>query len=74
MIMGLLKSLYPKEVCARLDKLPSQKRKMFDQVNGTRQIWELFYKQPYPAWEMSRVDAVKRAEFLDKRKQYLLYP
>lgn len=73
LIMGVLKSLYPKEVAERLKKLPDRKKTMFNHVNGTSRIWNLFSKERYPGWKMIAIDLEERKAFLEKRKKYLLY-
>lgn len=73
LIMGVLKSLYPKEVMHRLKKLPLRKQVMFHHINGTSRIWELLVNDRFPGWKMASIDAKERQAFLEKRKQYLLY-
>jgi uncharacterized protein YbbC (DUF1343 family) len=73
LIMGVLKSLYPKEVASRLKKMPDQKRAMFCRINGTSRIWDLFSTEKYPGWKMASIDLEARKAFMEKRKKYLLY-
>lgn len=73
MIIGMLKSLFPKEFNKRLSQVEDKKRRMFHQVNGTDAIWDLMTVERYPAWKMVEYDKESRAQFLNKRKQYLLY-
>jgi uncharacterized protein YbbC (DUF1343 family) len=73
LIMGVLKSLYPKEVTRRLEALPEKKRKLFANVNGTTAIFDLLLKEKYAGWKMASIDQNERAAFLEKREGYLLY-
>jgi len=73
MLMGVLKSLYPKEVLRRLKALSEQKKSMFCTVNGNSVIWSLLLKEKYAGWKMVSVDQEERKLFLEKRQKYLLY-
>lgn len=73
LMMGVLKSLYPKEVDSRLKKMSDQKKNMFCRINGTPRIWDLFSTERYPGWKMASIDLEERKAFLEKRKKYLLY-
>ena len=70
-ILGLLKSLYPKEFAAALKK-SAHRAPMFHQVLGTDQIYRLLKEKSYVAWELRSFDEEKRKEFLKKRKRYLI--
>jgi uncharacterized protein YbbC (DUF1343 family) len=72
-IMGVLKSLYPKEVLQRLKNLPVKKRALFCKANGNTVIWDLLLKEKYAGWKMVSVDKEERKAFLEKRQKYLLY-
>jgi uncharacterized protein YbbC (DUF1343 family) len=72
-IMGVLKSLYPKEVLQRLKNLPVKKRALFCKANGNTVIWDLLLKEKYAGWKMVSVDKEERKAFLEKRQRYLLY-
>jgi uncharacterized protein YbbC (DUF1343 family) len=73
LMMGVLKSLYPKEVVKRLKNTPESKKKTFSRVNGTSAVLDLFLNERYPGWKMASIDLDERKAFLEKRKQYLLY-
>ncbi len=73
MLMGVLKSLYPKEVLKRLKALPEAKKSMFCTVNGNSVIWNLLLKEKYAGWKMVSVDQEERKAFLEKRQKYLIY-
>jgi uncharacterized protein YbbC (DUF1343 family) len=72
-IMGVLKSLYPREVIQRLKALPEKKRALFCKANGNTVIWDILLKEKYAGWKMVSVDKEERQAFLDKRQKYLLY-
>jgi uncharacterized protein YbbC (DUF1343 family) len=73
LILGVLKSLYPNEVQPRLKALAENKRKLFNNANGTKAIWDILFHEKYVGWKMALVDQKERAAFLEKRKKYLLY-
>ncbi len=73
MMMGVLKSLYPREVIQRLKNLPEGKRALFCKANGNTLIWDILVKEKYAGWKMVSVDKEERQAFLEKRQKYLLY-
>lgn len=72
MIIGLLKSLYPKQFKEALAKT-KQSRELFNKVNGTERPLKLMETNPYPGWSLREIDQKERTHFLAKRKQYLIY-
>lgn len=73
LILGILKTLYPKEVADRLAKLKDSQRSMFNKVNGNDKIFQLLMETKCVAWQLASIDQEERKLFLKKRKQYLLY-
>lgn len=74
LLLGLLKSLYPEEIAKRLDRL-AQDKDLFCKANGTSFVYDMFLKDPYPAWKLIGFQKEERALFLETRKKYLLqYP
>ncbi len=73
LIIGVLKSLYPREVMHRLQGLSDKKRATFCHVNGTPAIWDILFHEKFAGWKMASVDQEERLAFLEKRKKYLLY-
>lgn len=73
LMMGVLKTLYPKEVNKRLKNTSDSKKVTFSHVNGTSATLDLFINEQYPGWKMASIDLDERKAFLEKRKQYLLY-
>ncbi len=71
MIIGMLKTLYPKIFDQKLSALPSLRKELFCKVNGNTEILELLQKERFPAWKCMNFDEQKRKEFETKRKQYL---
>jgi uncharacterized protein YbbC (DUF1343 family) len=72
LLLGMLKSLYPQEVLAHLEKNNMQK-KLFCMANGNEEIYSLMKTEKYPAWKMISYDKENRGKFLERRKKYLLY-
>ncbi len=73
LIMGVLKTIYPKQVLKRLQGLSENKKTMFANVNGNKTVLETLLKERYAAWKLAGIDQEERAAFLEKRKKYLLY-
>lgn len=73
MLIGVLKSLYPVPFRSQLDQLTDLDKSLFSKVNGTDQILSIIQKEQYIAWKLVAFGKEERAEFLDKRKRYLLY-
>lgn len=74
LILGMLKSLYPKEFLSRVAG-SKNKKDLFCKANGTSAIYEMLSQEKYPAWKMIEFQSAERKNFLEKRKRYLLaYP
>jgi len=70
-ILGILKSLYPKKFKEALEESKSREA-MFAKVNGTDAIYNILKEKPYIAWELRSFHQKEREAFLTKRNQYLL--
>jgi uncharacterized protein YbbC (DUF1343 family) len=70
LLLGLLKSLYPKEFEKRLT---GGGKDLFCKANGTEAVYEILLKEKYPAWKLIELHKTERQAFLEKRKKYLLY-
>ena len=73
MIIGLLKSLYPKQFIDRLKRLEPEKKKSFCKANGNEYMLEILSSEEYVAWKLIGYQQEDRQNFLTKRKAYLLY-
>ncbi len=71
MLMGMLKSLYPKEFSTRL--LESKNKDLFCKANGTEAVYDILVNEKYPAWKLISLHKEEREAFLEVRKNYLLY-
>ncbi len=72
LILGILKSLYPKEFA---QKFSSSRKELFCKANGTEEIYKILMEEKYPAWKLIEFQKKDRESFLAKRKKYLLpYP
>lgn len=71
LILGMLKSLYPKEFMKQL--VDSPKKDLFCKANGTEKVYEILVKEKYPAWKLIELNKTERDAFLEIRKKYLLY-
>ncbi len=73
MLIGILKSLYPKQFQAKLEQLTKLQKSLFCKVNGNADVLEMIEKEKYVAWKLIGYDKEERKNFLEKRKKYLLY-
>lgn len=74
LILGLMKSLYPREFSQRIDT-DAAKMKLFCQANGSDAIYSILMNEKFPAWKLIEFQKEERNEFLVTRKKYLLdYP
>lgn len=73
LLIGVLKSLYPKKVISFLESLSNAKRRTFCIVNGNNEILDMIANEKYVAWKMIKFDEDERADFLKKRLEYLIY-
>jgi uncharacterized protein YbbC (DUF1343 family) len=70
LILGLLKSLYPKQF---LEKISNGSKDLFCKANGTECIYDILIHEKYPAWKLIEFQKEEREKFLETRKKYLLY-
>jgi uncharacterized protein YbbC (DUF1343 family) len=73
LIMGMLKSLYPKEIEKKLAAITPLKKSMFCKVNGNEEMFTLLLNEKFVAWKLIQFDENQRKEFLSLRQKYLLY-
>ena len=73
MIIGMLKSLYPKVFNETLSKIPKLRKDLFCQVNGNKEMLEFLLKERFPAWKCMSFQQKERHNYIEKRKKYLLY-
>ncbi len=73
LLLGMLKSLYPKEFEERLKDLSPGRAKFFSQVNGNEDFIDWLKNEKYVAWKFMEYQKEEREAFLKKREKYLLY-
>ncbi len=73
LIIGMLKTLYPKQVSAKLASLSQAKKKSFCKVCGNQEMLELLLSDKYVAWKLIPFQQKEREEFLVLRAKYLIY-
>jgi len=71
LILGIMKSLYPKEFMTRLNK--TGPKDLFCKANGTDLVYQILSEEKYPAWKLIDLQKAEREAFLELRKKYLLY-
>ncbi len=72
-LLGLLKSLYPKEIQKYFHDLSAEKKRQFCRVNGNAEILQMIEKEKYVVWKMIHFEQKERECFVEKRKNFLLY-
>ena len=73
LLLGVLKSMYPKQVGEALNKLDSVRKNHFCKACGNEDMLDLLIKEKYIAWKLIQFEKTERELFLAKRKKYLLY-
>lgn len=71
LILGLMKSLYPKEFMQRMGK--TGPKELFNKANGTELVYQILHDEKYPAWKLIDLQKAEREAFVENRKKYLLY-
>ncbi len=73
MLIGVLKSLYPKHVEAAIKNLKKTEKEIFCKANGNSKMLDLIEKEQYVAWLLIGYQAAQRQKYLSVRSKYLLY-
>lgn len=73
LLLGVLKTLYPKHTEEKLRSLSSDKKEMFCRLNGNKEMLDILLNEKYVAWKMIQMQEKERKAFLKKRQKYLLY-
>lgn len=71
LILGTLKSLYPKQFDDAVGKSGSRKE-MFNKVNGTEEVYRLISEEKFVVWKLRSLHQKERDDFLQQRKKYLI--
>jgi uncharacterized protein YbbC (DUF1343 family) len=72
-MMGIIKSLYPKQFNEAIGSLKGPEKESFYKVCGTEEVLETLKTEKFPAWKLLTKYAKDRQSFLEKRAPYLLY-
>jgi uncharacterized protein YbbC (DUF1343 family) len=73
MLIGMLKTLYPKQMLAKLNILNQEKKNLFCKASGNETMLALIFKEKYVAWKLILYQKEERERFYEERKKYLLY-
>jgi len=73
MILGILKTLYPKEVDKQIEALSSSKKDLFCKASGNDEMLAILKRERYSAWKLILFQKEEREQFIQLRKKYLLY-
>ena len=74
LMMGVLKTLYPKQMQERLAAVSQSKKDLFCKANGNEEMFSLLCNEKYVAWKLILYQKDEREAFKLARKKYLLYP
>ena len=70
-LLGILKSLYPKEFSKKISEISAAKKRLFCLASGSDKIFSMLEKEQYVLWKLLELDQDKKAAFLKKRSKYL---
>ncbi|MES2345503.1 MAG: DUF1343 domain-containing protein [Chlamydiota bacterium] len=73
LILGVLKTLYPKQFEEALAKITSSQKELFCKASGNAAMLDWIEKEKYIAWKLIQYQHNDKEAYLVKRKQYLLY-
>jgi uncharacterized protein YbbC (DUF1343 family) len=73
LLIGMLKTLYPKQVNSRLSGLSAAKKKSFCKVCGNQEMLDLLLTDKYVTWKLIPFQQPEREAFLKTREKYLIY-
>lgn len=72
LILGSLKTLYPKEFKKAFDSHPPERLAMIHKVNGTEAIYQILKDEKYVTWKLREFNHMERSAFAKKREKYLI--
>ncbi len=73
LMLGVLKTLYPQQVEAKLRLENESKKDLFCKANGNGEMFQLLKNEKYVAWKLILFEKEQREAFLPVRDKYLLY-
>jgi len=71
LLIGMLKSLYPKKFKESLEN-SSDRKSMFCKVNGTEKIYQIIHDEKNIVWKLRSFQEKEREDFAIQRKKYLI--
>lgn len=72
-LIGMIKTLYPKTFKDKIQKLKTQARELFCKANGNQKLWDWLQQDGFAASKFVSYEQKEREEFLQRRRPYLLY-
>lgn len=73
LLMGILKTLYPKQFMEHLAELEKSRKNLFCQANGTEEVLSILQQERYVAWKLIDLQKEERQKFIGIRQKYLIY-
>ncbi|MCF7806518.1 MAG: DUF1343 domain-containing protein [Simkaniaceae bacterium] len=71
LLLGCLKSLYPKDMEIKIKGISKEKQELFCKAIGNQDAWNAFQKESIFAWKLIEQSQKESESFLTKRKKYL---
>ncbi len=72
LLLGILKSLYPKQIQEALKKISKSSKDIFCKCSGTSEILNILEQEKYACWKLIGFQSQEREAFILKRKKYLI--
>ncbi len=73
MILGILKSLYPKQMNDKLSLLNTLNKGLYNKVNGSEKYLSILTNEIYPAFKLIEAEEKDHRSFEEIRKKYIMY-
>jgi len=70
-LLGILKSMYPKQFEKKLSAMNASKKRLFCLASGSDKALTILEKERFATWKLLELDKTAREEFLKKRQKYL---
>jgi uncharacterized protein YbbC (DUF1343 family) len=71
LLLGILKSLYPKQFEEALKKVSKTSKDLFCKCSGSQEVFQILEKEKYASWKLIGFQSQEREAFILKRKKFL---
>jgi uncharacterized protein YbbC (DUF1343 family) len=73
MILGIIKSLYPKQMNDNLISINTLRKDLYNKVNGSEKYLSILMKETYPAFKLIEAEEKDHTSFVEVKKKYVMY-